>query len=201
MRKQLDLTALTPSNNDEKVGKKPKVLNVIFSILIVVLVSLFLTGFGYQLWWVFALVLILGLFITLPVCFSSFWEINQQQLIITTYSENGIKKLGQLLGIVKAEKQVIDLSQIRDARIKYEKIPRVSLFNFNPDHLYLLLAIDHEDQIKLDLNNVNYVKLNNIIAFLTNKNVNVYDEQMILQLLAEHKNLFKHFHKKWVTVY
>lgn len=26
------------------------------------------------------------------------------------------------------------------------------------------------------------------------------DEQMILQLLAEHKNLFKHFHKKWATV-
>ena len=38
IRKQLDLTALTPSNSDEKVGKKPKVLNVIFSILIVVLV-------------------------------------------------------------------------------------------------------------------------------------------------------------------
>ncbi|MGM9895868.1 MAG: hypothetical protein ACI31X_08005 [Lactobacillus amylovorus] len=77
MRKQLDLTALTPSNSDEKVGKKPKVLNVIFSI------------------------------------FSSFWKINQQQLIIITYSENGIKKLGQLLCIVSNRSE-------RSNKIKFE---------------------------------------------------------------------------------
>ena len=40
-------------------------------------------------------------------------KINQQQLIIITYSENGIKKLGQLLGIVSNRSE-------RSNKIKFE---------------------------------------------------------------------------------
>lgn len=42
------------------VGTPVKLSHVLIGMIVVVLLSLFLTGFGYQAWWLFLIVLILG---------------------------------------------------------------------------------------------------------------------------------------------
>lgn len=75
--------------------------HVLIGIIVVVLLSLFLTGFGYQAWWLFLIVLILGVFVTLPTCFSSYWQIDSKNIISITYDSNDALKLLQLLGLRK----------------------------------------------------------------------------------------------------
>ncbi|WP_230318831.1 hypothetical protein [Lactobacillus crispatus] len=55
------------------VGTPVKLSHVLIGIIVVIFLSLFLTGFSYQPWWLFLIVLILGVFVTLPTCFSSYW--------------------------------------------------------------------------------------------------------------------------------
>lgn len=55
------------------VGTPVKLSHVLIGMIVVVLLSLFLTGFGYQAWWLFLIVLILGVFVTLPTCFNPYW--------------------------------------------------------------------------------------------------------------------------------
>lgn len=45
------------------VGTPVKLSHVLIGIIVVIFLSLFLTGFGYQPWWLFLIVLILGVFV------------------------------------------------------------------------------------------------------------------------------------------
>ena len=103
------------------IGKPVKISHVLLGVILVVLLSLFVTGFGYLPWWIFLIVLILGIFITLPTCFSSYWSIDKKRIKIITYSDKDIIKLMQLLGLKKKYTQIIDLNQIKTAEIRYTK--------------------------------------------------------------------------------
>lgn len=91
-------------SNEVIVGKPVKVSHVLLGVILVVLLSLFVTGFGYLPWWIFLIVLILGIFITLPTCFSSYWSINKNRIKIIIYSDKDPIKLMQLLGLKKKDK-------------------------------------------------------------------------------------------------
>lgn len=110
------------NTNEIVVGKLVKISHVLIGAAAIVLLSLFVTGFGYLLWWVFLIVLILGIFITLPTCFNSYWRINKEEVKITSYSNNDAIKLMQLLGLHKKDEQVIKLANIENAEIIYKKI-------------------------------------------------------------------------------
>ena len=64
------------------VGTPVKLSHVLIGMIVVVLLSLFLTGFGYQAWWLFLIVLILGVFVTLPTCFNPYWQISSENITI-----------------------------------------------------------------------------------------------------------------------
>lgn len=85
--------------NEIVIGKPVKISHVLIGVAAIVLLSLFVTGFGYLPWWVFLIVLILEIFITLPTCFNSRWRINNEEVRITSYSNNDAIKLMQLLGV------------------------------------------------------------------------------------------------------
>lgn len=110
------------NTNEIVVGKLVKISHVLIGAAAIVLLSLFVTGFGYLLWWVFLIVLILGIFITLPTCFNSYWRINKEEVKITSYSNNDAIKLMQLLGLHKKDEQVIKLANIENA----ESIKKIS---------------------------------------------------------------------------
>lgn len=108
--------------NEIVIGKPVKISHVLIGAAAIVILSLFVTGFGYLPWWVFLIVLILGIFITLPTCFNSYWRINNEKVKITSYSNNDAIKLMQLLGLHKKDEQVIKLANIENAEIIYRKI-------------------------------------------------------------------------------
>lgn len=187
--------------NEIVIGKPVKISHVLIGAAAIVILSLFVTGFGYLPWWVFLIVLILGIFITLPTCFNSYWRINKEKVKITSYSNNDSIKLMQLLGLHKKDEQVVKLSNIENAKIAYKKNIRISPVDFNTDYLNLYLKTKDGNSCTLPLRNIDYQKLDTIIQFLKENQIELIDKQGIVQLLRENKNLFTHFHnKKWTAV-
>ena len=105
--------------NEIVIGKPVKISHVLIGAAAIVILSLFVTGFGYLPWWVFLIVLILGIFITLPTCFNSYWRINKEEVKTTSYSNNDAIKLMQLLGLHKKDEQVIKLANIENTEILF----------------------------------------------------------------------------------
>ncbi|MDE7049532.1 MAG: hypothetical protein K2O75_01400 [Lactobacillus sp.] len=187
--------------NEIVIGKPVKINHVLIGAAAIVILSLFVTGFGYLPWWIFLIVLILGIFITLPTCFNSYWRINEEEVKITSYSNNDAVKLMQLLGLHKKDEQVIKLVNIENAEIIYKKNIRISPVDFNPDYLNLYLDTKDGQKYTLSLGNIDYQKFATIIQFLKDNQIELIDKQGIVQLLRENKNLFTHFHnKKWTAV-
>ena len=187
--------------NEIVIGKPVKISHVLIGAAAIVILSLFVTGFGYLPWWVFLIVLILGIFITLPTCFNSYWRINKKEVKITSYSNNDAVKLMQLLGLHQKDEQVIKLANVESAKIIYKKNVRISPVDFNPDYLNLYLDTKDGQKYTLSLGNIDYQKLATIIQFLKDNQIELIDKQGIVQLLRENKNLFTHFHnKKWTAV-
>jgi hypothetical protein len=187
--------------NEIVIGKPVKISHVLIGAATIVILSLFVTGFGYLPWWVFLIVLILGIFITLPTCFNSYWRINKEEVKITSYSNNDAVKLMQLLGLHQKDEQLIKLTNVENAEIIYKKNIRISPVDFNPDYLNLYLDTKDGQKYTLSLGNVDYQKLDIIIQFLKDNQIQLIDNQGIVQLLRENKDLFTHFHnKKWTAV-
>ena len=190
------------SNLDKSVtvGHKVNILHVILGLVLVILVSLFMTGFGYQPWWVLGLIILVGIFITLPTCFSGYWQINKNGITVLSYSSNDVIKLMQLLHIKKIYTKSYLFENITKAEITYRKKVRISPIDFNPDFFKLNLTVNNK-VIQLELGNIQAKDLVEIVAIFNTHGVAVYDRQQIVGLLKENKNLFNHFHNgKWASL-
>ena len=182
------------------VGHKVNILHVILGLVLVILVSLFMTGFGYQPWWVLGLIILVGIFITLPTCFSGYWQINKNGITVLSYSSNDVMKLMQLLHIKKIYTKSYLFENITKAEITYRKKVRISPIDFNPDFFKLNLTVNNE-AIQLELGNIQAKDLVEIVAIFNTHGVAVYDRQQIIGLLEENKSLFNHFHNgKWASL-
>lgn len=96
---------------------------------------------------------------------------------------------------------MIKLANVESAKIIYKKNVRISPVDFNPDYLNLYLDTKDGQKYTLSLGNIDYQKLDIIIQFLKDNQIQLIDKQGIVQLLRENKNLFTHFHnKKWAAV-
>ncbi|NUE97689.1 hypothetical protein GYV61_02870 [Lactobacillus melliventris] len=193
-------SGFTNSDKSVTVGHKVNILHVILGLVLVILVSLFMTGFGYQPWWVLGLIILVGIFITLPTCFSGYWQINKNGITVVSYSSNDAMKLLQLLHIKKIYTKSYLFENITKAEITYRKKIRISPIDFNPDFFKLNLTVNNE-AIQLELGNIQAKDLVEIVAILNNHGVAVYDKQQIIGLLQENKSLFNHFHNgKWASL-
>ena len=190
------------SNLDKSVtvGHKVNIMHVILGLVLVILVSLFMTGFGYQPWWVLGFIILVGIFITLPTCFSGYWQINKNGITVLSYSSNDVMKLMQLLHIKKSYTKSYLFENITKAEITYRKKVRISPIDFNPDFFKLNLTVNNK-VIQLELGNIQAKDLVEIVAIFNTHGVAVYDRQQIIGLLEENKSLFNHFHNgKWASL-
>ena len=190
------------SNLDKSVtvGHKVNIMHVILGLVLVILVSLFMTGFGYQPWWVLGLIILVGIFITLPTCFSGYWQINKNGITVLSYSSNDVMKLMQLLHIKKSYTKSYLFENITKAEITYRKKVRISPIDFNPDFFKLNLTVNNK-VIQLELGNIQAKDLVEIVAIFNTHGIAVYNRQQIIGLLKENKNLFNHFHNgKWASL-
>lgn len=193
-------SGFTNSDKSVTVGHKVNILHVILGLVLVILVSLFMTGFGYQPWWVLGLIILVGIFITLPTCFSGYWQINKNGITVVSYSSNDVMKLMQLLHIKRIYTKSYLFENITKAEITYRKKVRISPIDFNPDFFKLNLTVNNK-VIQLELGNIQAKDLVEIVAILNSHGVAVYDRQQIIGLLEENKSLFNHFHNgKWASL-
>lgn len=150
---------------DRIIGGTPiKLSHVLIGMIVVIFLSLFLAEFGYQPWWLFLIVLILGVFVTLPTCFSSYWQIDSKNITSITYDSNDALKLLQLLGLRKKDKQIINLSEIKNASVVYLKNLRLSPIDFDLDYLDLILDLNKGTKVTLSLGSIEYHKLDSILT-------------------------------------
>lgn len=192
-------TSLTPpiTTNDIQFGQPIKLTRVIFSIILIVFISLLFTGFGYQPFWIFLLVLLIGLFVTLPSCFNDYWLINKNSLKINEFSSSGATKLAQLLHIIPITQRTISYQDINHINIIYRTRPRTSPFDINPDIFQLVCTLKNNQELSIDLNVSFEENLLNLITIFTYQGVDVYDQQKILLALTKKENLFQKFNPKF----
>lgn len=150
---------------DRIIGGTPiKLSHVLIGMIVVIFLSLFLAEFGYQPWWLFLIVLILGVFVTLPTYLSSYWQIDSKNITSITYDSNDALKLLQLLGLRKKDKQIINLSEIKNASVVYLKNLRLSPIDFDLDYLDLILDLNKGTKVTLSLGSIEYHKLDSILT-------------------------------------
>lgn len=180
------------------IGNKASKSRIFLSMIIVILISLLFTGFGYQPFWLFLLVLIIGIFVTLPSCFSQYWIINFKNIVNISYSKYGVIKLLQLMGLMKKYSTRIDYDSIQKVEIVYKKKSRFSPFDINPDYFNTNMYMKNGDILSINISYALSAQLTNFVVLLNQKGIDVYDKQSILIALQENKNLFDHFNKQYV---
>lgn len=183
--------------DDFQFGQPIKLRRVIFSIIFIIFVSLLFTGFGYQPFWVFLLVLLIGLFVTLPSCFNDYWLINRDGLKINAFSSSSTTKLTQLLHIIPLTQRTISYQDIDHINIIYRTRPRTGPFDINPDILQLICTLKNNQELSIDLNVSLEKNLLTLIRVFTYQGVDVYDQQRVLLTLTKKENLFQKFNPKF----
>ena len=177
----------------KRVGNKVSFTRTAFSIVFIIFISAMMTGFGYQPMWVFLLVLCLGLFLTLPACFESFWIIHDDNLELENFSNFDLIKMGQLLNLTPKNQQRITYSNIHCAAINYHNRTRISPFDIQPDYFKLNLTLNDGKTVTLGIDQGLALKLMDFVKLLNHNGINVYDRQKILQTIDKGENLFEHY--------
>ncbi|RRK11641.1 XRE family transcriptional regulator [Lactiplantibacillus garii] len=158
------------------------------------LISLFFTGFGYQPWWLFALVFGLGLVVVVPVAVNDYWIITTRGIELYSYSDKLGLKLRQLVS-GHPEKVTFDYAQLQRVTLRYQVRQRPSPFDFNPDLFQLVLTTTGMSRsVNLNAQVPDY--LPQLIGLLTRKGVSVLDEQSILPVIVSGRSVYEYFHEK-----
>ncbi|MGQ2375839.1 XRE family transcriptional regulator [Companilactobacillus zhachilii] len=178
-----------------RVGNKVTWKRIIGTIIVVILVSALFTGFGYLPFWIFLIVLVLGLTVTLPACFNSYWMIYDNSLKIFNFSKNDLVKLEQLLGIRKMDIKQINYSDIKGAEFKYQKKQRVSPFDVSHDFFKINFKLKNGLAISLPIEPSLTANLTDFQCLLERNGVRVTDSQHIISILNNGDSLFEHFNQ------
>lgn len=178
-----------------RVGNKVTWKRIIGTIIVVILVSALFTGFGYQPFWIFLIVLVFGLTVTLPACFNSYWVIYGNNLKIFSFLKNDLVKLGQLLRLKKMDIKQINYSDIREAEFKYQKKQRVSPFDISHDFFKINFKLKNGQVISLPIEPSLTANLTDFQRLLERNGVKVTDSQHIISILNNGNSLFEHFNQ------
>ncbi|MCT3064540.1 helix-turn-helix domain-containing protein [Lactiplantibacillus pentosus] len=155
-------------------------------------VSLLFTGFGYQPWWVFALLYIAGMIVVVPVAIDNYWVIQSATIELNLYSTATWEKFCQI--VFNRPKRIrIPYADLQRVTISYRCRKRVSPFDFNPDYFQLILKTATQTYpLECAVKASDY--LPQFVSFLQRQGVTVADPQQIVALLVEGQSLYQHFH-------
>jgi transcriptional regulator with XRE-family HTH domain len=174
------------------IGKKYNYRKGLATLLFWLLLTLLLTGFGYQPFWLFGFIFVLGIVLVLPIVFCDYWIIDQHSLEIMRFSDKPLQKLMQLFrnspALVK-----LPYKEIKMIELIYRPKTKSSPFDFTPDDFFLKVSSNlGEFQLSLPSEAANF--LPQFVAFLNRKQVLVIDKDHLLPLLIKQKSLYAHFH-------
>lgn len=176
-----------------QVGNKPGLKRVILTIGFIILASLFLTGFGYQPLWLFILILVVGLVLTFPVCFDSYWTIHPTMIEIGNFSQNDLVKLMQLLKIKPVHIIVIKHQEIDSLEINYHAKKRFGPFDITADQLTIDCHLKDGRQYNLNVSRELEQFLPDFEKVLNESHLELHDPQEVLSAIKNGENLYEHF--------
>lgn len=178
------------------VGNRISKVRIVCSIIAVIFISVFLTGFGYQPFWLFILVLFIGLFLTLPACFNDYWLIYNDRIVIHNFSKYSFIKLAQLLGLIKMDLVVLKFDDIKSAELEYVTKKRISPFDITGDYFWIHFDLKNETKVTLPVTKDLSSKIPDFVQLLNEHNIIFNDQQQIVKLILQHEDLFTHFNLK-----
>ncbi|PIO80345.1 hypothetical protein BSQ38_01035 [Pediococcus damnosus] len=176
-----------------RIGNRISLTRVLLVILVIFFVSELLTGFGYQPFWLFAIVFLIGLVFVLPTCFNSYWIVTDKSLILNSFHKNSLIKAAQLIGLEKGEVTTIKYEEINEVAVIYKSKKRLSPFDFTGDYFTLKIELKNGTNTVVTVDNNLKDNLLEFIYFLNSKNICVLDSQHILDLIEAGENLFDYF--------
>lgn len=163
------------------VGKNFTHKKFVSFIVIWLICSLFLTGFGYQSFWLFLLVFCIGLFTILPTIFSDYWIIDREEIKVKIYNKKNLNKMKSLFSSQN------DLLKINYKDIKYVSLIRENRAIFSPFDTseryydYIVFYVDGSEEVKVNIGNTAKDYLPQFIIFLERKNIMINDENEVLK--------------------
>lgn len=176
------------------VGHRYSYFKALLAMVLWAGITAFLTGFGYQPFWLTLGVFLLGVVFVLPVTVHDYWVIEQKQLDITSYQHSNLGKLRQLL-TNHPTTTVIEYNEIIEAKIIYQRRQRFSPFDFNPD--FFDLQIKTATQVfSLSLTAQLRQFFPQFINFLARKNIAVTNADEIVDLIVNKRSIYDHFNQR-----
>ncbi|ARO06075.1 helix-turn-helix domain-containing protein [Lactiplantibacillus plantarum] len=155
-------------------------------------VCLLFTGFGYQPWWLFLSLYIVGLIVVVPVGINSYWVIQPATIELHTYAASTLTKFRQIV-FNCPQRLLIHYTDLQRVTISYRCRKRFSPFDFNPDYFRLILKTNAQTyQLECALKASDY--LPQFVSYLQRQGVTVDDPQQVVELLVSGKSLYQHFH-------
>ncbi|GLC89140.1 helix-turn-helix domain-containing protein [Lysinibacillus piscis] len=153
------------------VGQKYSVKKGIWFLFVWLIISLFLTGFGYQPIGLLLFVFLIGCILIFPVLFNDYWVIEQDGLGIQTYSNTTTKKIVELL-TYRTEKK-INYTDIAAVEIIYQAKQRISPFDISFDPFDLKVILHNGDNMYLELHHSPKMFLPQFSVFLQRQHIQV----------------------------
>ena len=148
--------------------------------------------FGYQPWWLFLSLYIVGLIVVVPVGINSYWVIQPATIELHTYAASTLTKFRQIV-FNCPRCQLIHYTDLQRVTISYRCRKRLSPFDFNPDYFQLILKTNAQTyQLECALKASDY--LPQFVSYLQRQGVTVDDPQQVVELLVSGKSLYQHFH-------
>lgn len=178
--------------------KKPFVVGRCFSwpkaliaLSVWTLFNLIFTGFGYQPWWLFAIILVWGILMVVPLAFKDYWVIERDGICVTRFSPNPVKKWQQL--VFGQPHEQMTYAEIHIATLYYHAKEPTSPFDFWRDTLTLQIEADTR-QLELPIEISSGRFLPQLMSFLSRQHVQVNDPQHVIEALLLKGNLYETFH-------
>lgn len=173
------------------VGKRFSGRRALGLTLFWLFVSLLFTGFGYQPWWLFGLVFLLGLVFVLPVAVNDYWVITTHGLVLEQYSGHALIKFWQLMTNAPTVTRIA-YGQLTAVQLRYQRRLRPSPFDFNPDTFQLILQTASGERV-VALNTPVHAFLPQLVGYLQRRGVTVSDAQGIMPVVISGQSLYEHF--------
>ncbi|MDO4775686.1 MAG: hypothetical protein Q4A10_07715 [Aerococcaceae bacterium] len=156
-------------------------IKVIAFLFFWLVLTLLLTGFGYQPLWLGVAIYIVGAATTFSLVFDTCIEFSDDYMLVKA------KKLPNQLTKVHYQ-------DVQYAQLKYVGRQRYSPFDINPDSVFLDIYTQSGEPLRVDVSDMTNQQLKEMLMFLIYKQVTIKESEQVLSALLLNKSLYELAH-------
>lgn len=186
--------------------RKPFIFGRRFSLSLFLKVSVIwlllctvLSGFLYQVPWLFWSFFLLGELNIMGIVIEDYWVITNKGILLCSYPETYLKKMGKLLRILAKKdtnEALIPYKEIQSMTLIYAKKFRMSPMDTHPDAFYIKLTDTTGDTKRLAIPARFTQFLPQVVSYVGKRNITVYDENHLIPAIVDEQNLHDYMNRK-----